>query len=601
MPALEPQYMEILKRILAKRFVQFLPPLLDTTKSKDEQHIKQLSRAFSAFTLNKLLDITPQEAAASVVDDIKDKGIDAIYYHASSATLYLLQAKLKNSEQFKQEDALSFCEGVRLLLRQEFNLFNKHILNRKAEIENALDICSNIKLVIAYTGEGISETALDVLQSALDDEGSDEERLDQQVEYYTATEITRDLLAEQAYNPVNTKIRLQNYAKIEEPRLTYYGVIQLKDLVALHEQYSKALYERNIRYFLGSNQSDVNKAIKVTLHEYPADFFYLNNGITAVCNQIEPKGEKDGAKRLEVRGLSIINGAQTVASAAEFAQQYPDKNIDEAKVMLTLIQASSDGQFGKSVTKARNHQNPVQTANFASLDENQERLRQEIACLGFNYHYRTEAPIANSGAITLYEAIRALASLQKDPRYTAILKREPARLANPDSTEYQTLFTTKLSGIKLVNAVLCHRVIRELVVGYEQQAPTRSQEKLIYRHALHIITVVMMKRLCKRINSADIIDPEIISTLISQPLDQLRQQTFELGQPRLINEGPLAYFRNRGNVVVFLSDLMVAHFNLGEDPAIASLRNIQNTEYDEYPRKQLFDYLSDHAPQIQEK
>ena len=138
-------------------------------------------------------------------------------------------------------------------------------------------------------------------------------------------------------------------------------------------------------------------------------------------------------------------------------------------------------------------------------------------------------------------------------------------------------------------------------MGYEQQAPTRSQEKLIYRHALHIITVVMMKRLCKRINSADIIDPKIISTLISQPLDQLRQQTFELGQPRLINEGPLAYFRNRGNVVVFLSDLMVAHFNLGEDPAIASLRNIQNAEYDEYPRKQLFDYLSDHAPQIQEK
>ena len=47
-------------------------------------------------------------------------------------------------------------------------------------------------------------------------------------------------------------------------------------------------------------------------------------------------------------------------------------------MMLTLIKASADGQFGKSVTKARNHQNPVQTANFASLDENQERLRQEI-------------------------------------------------------------------------------------------------------------------------------------------------------------------------------------------------------------------------------
>ena len=594
MPALEPQYMEILKQILAERFIPFLPTLSGTSKPANEQQTRQLSRAFSAFTLHKLLNLTPQEAAASVVDDIDDKGIDAIYYHESSETLYQLQAKLKGSEQFKQEDALSFCEGIRLLLKQKFGSFNKHISNRQVEIESALDICSNIKLVIAYTGEGISKTALDALHSTLDSEGSDEERLVQQVEYYTATEIVRDLLAEQTYDPVNTKIRLRNYAKIEEPRLTYYGIIQVKDLVDLHEQYGKALYERNIRYFLGSNQSDVNKVIKATLHEFPADFFYLNNGITAICNKIDPKGEKDGSRGFEVYSLSIINGAQTVASAAEFAQQHPDKNINNANVMLTLIQASLDGQFGKSVTKARNHQNPVQTANFASLDKNQERLRQEIACLGFNYHYRTEAP----EAITLDEAIRALASLQKDPRFAAILKREPARLANPDSIEYKLLFTDTLPGIKLVNAVLCYREIRTLIVEHEQRAPVHRQEKLIYRHALHIITVIIMKRLRKCINSTTIIVPKNISTLISQPLDQLRQQAFELGQQRLINEGPLAYFRNQGKVVAFLSDLMVANFNLGADPAIVSLRNIQNAEDDEYPSKRLFDYLSDHAPQI---
>ena len=138
-------------------------------------------------------------------------------------------------------------------------------------------------------------------------------------------------------------------------------------------------------------------------------------------------------------------------------------------------------------------------------------------------------------------------------------------------------------------------------MGYEKQASTNSQERLIYRHGLHVITVVMMKRLRKYIDSTTIIVPEKISTLISHPLDQLRQQTFELGQQRLITEGPLAYFRNQGNVVAFLSDLMVAHFNLGTDPAIASLRNIQNTEDDEYPRKRLFNYLSEQAPQIQEK
>lgn len=596
MAALEPQYMIILKKVLATRFVPFLPPLLGNVNPADHA-AKQLSRAFSAFVLHKLLDITPQVAAASVVDDFNDKGIDAIHCHASTETLYLLQTKLKESEQFKQEDALPFCEGIRLLLKQDFTAFNENVLNRKADIEGALDTCSHIKLVVPYTGDGVSQTARDALQTLLDDEDLDEERLVKQVEYYTATEIARDLLAEQAYQPVHTVVALQKHAKVESPRATYYGVARLADLVALHQTHGKALYERNICYFLGSSKSDVNKAIKTTLHDTPVDFFYLNNGVTAVCDLIEPKANKNGVKKFKVRGLSIINGAQTVASAAEFVRQHPGKSIDDAKVMLTLIKASADGQFGKSVTKARNHQNPVQTANFASLDENQEKLRQEIAHLGFDYHYRPEALATGPKAITLDEALRALASQQNDPRYVVWLKSEPVRLANPDSAEYQALFTAALPGVTLVNAVLCHRALRALVVDYEQKAPARSQERLIYRHGVHVITAVMMKRLRNRIGAAAVIDPAVTPALISQPLDQLRQQTFDLGRQRLLGEGPLAYFRNQGSVASFMADLMETHFVLTADPTLPTLRNI-NTAADAYPRKRLLDYLSGKAPQL---
>ena len=596
MAALEAQYMAILKKVLGDRFVPFLPPLLGNANPAD-QAAKQLSRAFSAFALHKLLDITPQAAAASVVDDFNDKGIDAIHYDEDSETLYLLQTKLKESEQFKQEDALPFCEGIRLLLKQDFAGFNENFKNRKADIEAALDACSHIKLVVPYTGDGISKTASDALQSLLDDDDLDDERLDKQVAYYTADEVVRDLLAEQAYKPVHTELALQKAEKIENPRATYYGVARLADLVALHQKHGKALYERNIRYFLGSSKSDVNKAIKTTLRDAPADFFYLNNGVTAVCDLIEPKATKNGFKKFKVRGLSIINGAQTVASAAEYVRQNQKKSIDDAKVMLTLIKASADSQFGKDVTKARNHQNPVQTANFASLDENQERLRQEIAHLDFEYHYRPEAVPTNTTAITLDEALRALASLQHDPRYPVWLKSEPARLANPESAEYQALFADTLSGVALVNAVLCHRAIRTLVVDYEQKAAARSQEKLIYRHAIHVITAVMMKRLRQRIGAATVIDPASIPALISQPLDQLRQQTFDLGRQRLLGEGPLAYFRNQGNVASFLADLMETHFALTADPALPNLRNIKNAA-DAYPRKRLVDYLSNKAPQL---
>jgi hypothetical protein len=122
-----------------------------------------------------------------------------------------------------------------LLLKQDFTGFNGNVHNRKAEIEGALDACSHIKLVVPYTGDGVSQTAIDALQVLLDDEDLDEERLDKQVEYYAAVEITRDLLAEQAYPPVHTDIALQKHEKVENPRTTYYGIARLADLVALHK------------------------------------------------------------------------------------------------------------------------------------------------------------------------------------------------------------------------------------------------------------------------------------------------------------------------------------------------------------------------------
>lgn len=568
MTALAPEYLEILKTVLARRFVPHLPPLLDTQKPAADQEKKQLSRAFSAFVLTKLLDLPAQVAAASVVDDFNDNGIDAIHYDEQSKTLYLLQTKLKATEQFKQDDAQAFCEGVRLLLKQDFSTFNENVLRRKTEIESALDSCSYIQFVVPFTGDGISAAASNALNALLNDESLDEERLVKHAKFYTAPDIVTDLLAEQAHQPVHTEIFLQKSRKVESPRTSYHGLIRLTDLVALHQEHDKALYERNIRYFLGSNKSDINTAIKNTLHETPGDFFYLNNGVTAICDDIEPKSAINDAKKLKVRALSIINGAQTIAAAAEFSSQNPDKSIDDAKVMFTLIKAPSAGTFGKFVTKARNHQNPVQAINFASLDENQERLRQEIAHLGFNYQYRPEATVTGSGAIiTIEETVRSLALLQNDPRYVVWLKSEPARLAIPDSTEYKALFTANLSGVALINAVLYQREIRSFVMSYENSTPVHSLERLIYRHGVYAIAAVMMKRLRARILATSVVDETKISALIGRPLDQLRQNIVDLAidpasQRSKLQEGPLAHFKKLESAIPFINELMKKNFEL---------------------------------------
>lgn len=195
----------------------------------------------------------------------------------------------------------------------------------------------------------------------------------------------------------------------------------------------------------------------------------------------------------------------------------------------------------------------------------------------------------------LEEALRALALLQNDPRYLVWLKSEPARLSNPESTEYQVLFSPQLTGVMVVNAVHCYRAIRAVVLDNEQKA--RGKERLIYRHGNHMIITSMMKRLRARIGGAVALDGNAIAILIGQPLDQLRQDAFDLAQQRLHFEGPLAYFRNQGNVATFLADLMEKNYMLAADPAVPPLRNVSSAA-DIYPRKRLIDYLASRAPQL---
>lgn len=606
MAALKPEYMEMLKRVLEERFVKsrFLPELQDKTKKPEDLRQKNLSRAFSAFALQKLCDLSIQEAAKAVVDDFNDKGIDAIYYHEPKETLYLLQTKLKASEQFKQDEAHAFCEGVRLLINQDFDKFNKFVRSRQSEIESALDRCSHIELVVPYAGDAVSDSAKSVFESLFNDEGLDEERLKREVRYYASEDIASDLLAEQAFEKVNADIYLQKCQDIESPRKTYYGIVSLLDLIKLHQHYGRGLYERNIRYFLGG-KSSVNRSIKETLESNPENFFYLNNGVTAICDLISPKSKdksRGNARKLKVRNLSIINGAQTIASSAEFFAENPDCDIKAAKVMFTLIHAPSQNHFGNYITKARNHQNPVQVANFASLDENQERLRQEISCLGYGYYYRPEADVTFSGrSFGLQDVIHAMPILQTDPRFVVHLKGDYSKLSNPDSRFYKQIFHDDLRGVYVINAVVCYQEIRKLLIQADRQAPSKSLERMIYRHGLYAIASIMMKRLRQHIKSVSVIDAGKIPQMISYPFDELRHQAFELGKKSLINVGALAYFRNQSNVIAYLSQLMELNFDLSEDKTLVDLRNVQTEEIQEsFPREKLFKYLSNKAPQIRE-
>ena len=594
MVALSHEYQEILKRELSAQYVAHLPPLVPNKKPAQQNAEKQVNRALSAFLLHAKLDISARAAAKAVVDDFEDNGIDALYFDEKTGILHIVQSKLKAGEEFKLAEAQSFCAGIRLLIQQEFDAFNENFKNRQIEIENALANADEIRLWIVSTGERVSHVASSEMERLIADESHGEsERLKGPVYYFGPTQIAAELPERQSYKPVEAELILAHDVKVEEPRVTWYGMAHVADLVALHNSKGKALYEKNVRYFLGSDKSDVNKGIQKTLREDPAAFFYLNNGVTALCTDISARDRKANRRRLTVRGLSIINGAQTVASAAEVMAQSNPPDISNARVMLTLIKVNADGTFGPRVTRARNSQNTVSVANFASQDPIQERLRQELSGLGISYHFRPEAnAIPTATSILLDEAVTALSWLAVDARYPVWLKSGKGDVYNTEAAAYQTLFIETLSGVHLANAVYFARAIQELIKQADRSSA--GVERLVYRHGLHAIGWGYLKRVRNLILVPTPIDPGGIPAKISVSFDEHRQRAFDTF-PKF-GKGPLAFFKNQGDTTPYLLHLLEAGCAVQDQQALTPLK--ANTVDKPFPHVQLLNYLSQHAARI---
>src|ERR1035437_1616678 len=88
------------------------------SRPESQREMAFLSRAVSALTLMHLAGISPEMAAAAVVDGFNDNGIDAVYFDAAEKLLYLVQSKWDETGSGSVDlgDAQKFTAGIRDLI-----------------------------------------------------------------------------------------------------------------------------------------------------------------------------------------------------------------------------------------------------------------------------------------------------------------------------------------------------------------------------------------------------------------------------------------------------------------------------------------------------
>jgi hypothetical protein len=153
------------------------------------------------------------------------------------------------------------------------------------------------------------------------------------------------------------------------PHRTLMAIVKGNTLVGLYKKERERLFAYNIRSFLGKR---VNKAVVETAARNPSEFFYFNNGVSAICTDIEDLGKN----KFRFHSFQVINGAQTVGSLAAVPNLSPD-----CEVILRITQGASvktEKGFNADVIRFNNTQNVVRASDFRSNDRIQLWIEEQF-------------------------------------------------------------------------------------------------------------------------------------------------------------------------------------------------------------------------------
>jgi hypothetical protein len=493
-----------LEAALRNRFFPLVPKVEKPDRSgwNEERHdLDRLSRSLAAYTLVGECGIEDAVAAAAVTDGSDDFGIDALRFDRASNRLLVVQSKYKRAGTSPDEnECLKTVNGVRLLLNRRFDGFNAAIRALLSDIEEALDTTGvSICILMVYLGDTFNRTAEHDLESFKSEINQFDDALSWQPR--GLREVHDWLIEEQHVRAVNVPIYLENWAGSLAPRKVFYGQLKAADLAQLVEEHGTALFERNIRSYLGSNS--VNTAIERTVSSRPGELFYLNNGITAIAEIVTKANGTPQRCRFDLQNVSIVNGAQTAgAITAAFLKGTISA---EAKILITVIELGEENTaLGMTITRARNYQTQVQGVNFAALDVNQERIRRELAAVGITYHYRPseDSRTYRSDAFSLEEAALAIACFSfvpkasqlvaADPKLITALdlvvtaKRQIGRLWEPASNYYALLFPKNIASTRIWRLIQVYRFV-DNILAESERTEEGFQRQMFFRHGRYFI------------------------------------------------------------------------------------------------------------------
>lgn len=320
---------------------------------------------FVAWYLRNIHNLDTFETKDCITDGAGDKQIDAIYIDNQSCTIYVIQGKFYGGDTVDAEplrEVLSSWIQIQDLAHLQEGA-NHNLQVKISEMATALEddyeVCFELITPSALTDSARRD--LEIFQKKLSDNETlsanlvvvDNETL--RFKYNEALNRNRPY--------INHEFNLEEGKYMEltiDGTKAVVAALSLTDCVKIPGIKDGSLFRKNVRQSLGTSNK-VNKGIARTIKNNAGDFFFLHNGITAICSRMSIH---NGI--LSVKELNVVNGCQslsTIFSCSELA-----KKADNAYIMFRFYEIS-DAERADNISTSTNSQSAVKARDLRSNDK----------------------------------------------------------------------------------------------------------------------------------------------------------------------------------------------------------------------------------------
>jgi len=369
--------------------------------------LEELGAAFEWLALETILNLNEDEIEDAITDGAMDGGIDAI--HISGRDVHIFNFKYATT--FENSQANFPETEIDKILVTMAGIYGKTI--QKDDVNGLLwekineiwDLFETGTLIFKYylcsNKEKPVEHARRKLETTLDKYKYVE------YHYYDQEDIVAKIL-EKKYKRVDGEIHfvdLQYFDRSDGPLKGIVATVAATELINLimdPDNPSKLIedvFNENVRVYL-KLKNRINQGIfETALSDQNFEFWYLNNGITIVCDECTYTPNTRSPK-VKLSNLQIVNGGQTTHALFE-AYHKDNKKLNNVLVLVRICETKKDYRISERISETTNSQTPVRTRDLHANDRIQRKLEEQFKSFGLFYERKKNQHQENPKSVRL--------------------------------------------------------------------------------------------------------------------------------------------------------------------------------------------------------